>query len=141
MIKFIIKGKKNPQKKTETKYYAQIAPTTPLMLPQIVKLIEKRSTVSSSDIKAVLDALQEVEAAYAARAALDARVESLRAARQSAARRASGLQALYQAGERQRDAPLQARLELAEADDALAQARMQQASASIRLYQALGGGW
>lgn len=91
--------------------------------------------------RAVLDALQEVEAAYAARAALAARVESLRAARQSAARRASGLQALYQAGERQRDAPLQARLELAEADDALAQARMQQASASIRLYQALGGGW
>ena len=91
--------------------------------------------------RAVLDALQEVEAAYAARAALDARVESLRDARQSAARRASGLQALYQAGERQRDAPLQARLELAEADDALAQARMQQASASIRLYQALGGGW
>lgn len=91
--------------------------------------------------RAVLDALQEVEAAYAARAALDARVESLQAARQSAARRASGLQALYQAGERQRDAPLQARLELAEADDALAQARMQQASASIRLYQALGGGW
>lgn len=91
--------------------------------------------------RAVLDALQEVEAAYAARAALDARIESLRAARQSAARRASGLQALYQAGERQRDAPLQARLELAEADDALAQARMQQASASIRLYQALGGGW
>ena len=91
--------------------------------------------------RAVLDALQEVEAAYAARAALDARVESLRAARQSAARRASGLQALYQAGERQRDAPLQARLELAEADDALAQARMQQASASIRFYQALGGGW
>lgn len=91
--------------------------------------------------RAVLDALQEVEAAYAARAALDARVESLRAARQNAARRASGLQALYQAGERQRDAPLQARLELAEADDALAQARMQQASASIRLYQALGGGW
>ena len=91
--------------------------------------------------RAVLDALQEVEAAYAARAALDARVESLRDARQSAARRASGLQALYQAGERQRDAPLQARLELAEADDALAQARLQQASASIRLYQALGGGW
>ena len=26
-------------------------------------------------------------------------------------------------------------------EDALAQARMQQASASIRLYQALGGGW
>lgn len=58
MIKFVIKGKKNPQKKTETKYYAQAAAATPLTLPQIVKLIEKRSTVSSSDIKAVLDALQ-----------------------------------------------------------------------------------
>ena len=58
MIKFVIKGKKNPQKKTETKYCAQAAAATPLTLPQIVKLIEKRSTVSSSDIKAVLDALQ-----------------------------------------------------------------------------------
>ncbi len=29
MIKFVIKGKKNPQKKTETKYYAQAAPATP----------------------------------------------------------------------------------------------------------------
>ena len=58
MIKFVIKGKKNPQKKTETKYYAQAAAATPITLPQIVKMIEKRSTVSSSDIKAVLDALQ-----------------------------------------------------------------------------------
>ena len=58
MIKFVIKGKKNPQKKTETKYYVQAAPATPITLPQIVKLIEKRSTVSSADIKAVLDALQ-----------------------------------------------------------------------------------
>ena len=58
MIKFEIVGKKNPQKKTETKYYAQISESTPLTLADIVVLIEKRSTVSSPDIKAVLDALQ-----------------------------------------------------------------------------------
>ena len=58
MIKFTIQAKKNPQKKTETKYYAQMTPTTPITLAEIVKLIEKRSTVSSSDVKAVLDALQ-----------------------------------------------------------------------------------
>ena len=58
MIKFTIQAKKNPQKKTETKYYAQMTPTTPISLAEIVKLIEKRSTVSSSDVKAVLDALQ-----------------------------------------------------------------------------------
>lgn len=40
------------------KFYPQAAPTTPVMLAQIVKRIEKRSTVSSADVKAVLDALQ-----------------------------------------------------------------------------------
>lgn len=40
------------------KYYLQAAPTTPLTLSQIVKRIERRSTVSSADVKAVLDALQ-----------------------------------------------------------------------------------
>ena len=46
------------------KYYLQIAPSTPLTLTQIVKRIEKRSTVSSPDVKAVLDALQS-EVIYA----------------------------------------------------------------------------
>ena len=40
------------------KFYPQAAPTKPVMLAQIVKRIEKRSTVSSADVKAVLDALQ-----------------------------------------------------------------------------------
>ena len=40
------------------KYYPQMAPTTPMTLAQIVKRVEKRSTVSSADVKAVLDALQ-----------------------------------------------------------------------------------
>ena len=40
------------------KFYPQAAPTTPVTLAQIVKRIEKRSTVSSADVKAVLDALQ-----------------------------------------------------------------------------------
>lgn len=58
MIKYVIQAKKNPLKKNEVKYYPQAAPTTPVTLAQIVKRIEKRSTVSSADVKAVLDALQ-----------------------------------------------------------------------------------
>ena len=58
MIKYVIQGKKNPLKKTEIKYYPQMAPSIPMTLAQIVKRVEKRSTVSSADVKAVLDALQ-----------------------------------------------------------------------------------
>lgn len=58
MIKYVIRSKKNPQKKDVVKYYPQMAPTTPLSLEQIIKRVEKRSTVSSADVKAVLDALQ-----------------------------------------------------------------------------------
>ena len=57
MIKYVIRAKKNPIAKS-VKYYPQMAPTTPVTLAQIVKRIEKRSTVSSADVKAVLDALQ-----------------------------------------------------------------------------------
>jgi len=59
MIKYIIQAKKNNFSQSgEVKYYPQIAPCTPMTLSQIVKRIEKRSTVSSADVKAVLDALQ-----------------------------------------------------------------------------------
>lgn len=59
MIKYIIQAKKNNfSKEGVVKYYPQIAPCTPMTLAQIVKRIEKRSTVSSADVKAVLDALQ-----------------------------------------------------------------------------------
>lgn len=57
MINYIAQAKKNPQTKTLS-YYAQIAPVTPLKLDDIVRRIEKTCTVSSADIKAVLDALQ-----------------------------------------------------------------------------------
>ena len=57
MIKYVIRAKKNPINK-QVKYYPQMAPTTPVTLAHIVKRIEKRSTVSSADVKAVLDALQ-----------------------------------------------------------------------------------
>ncbi|EPT33922.1 DNA-binding protein HU [Bacteroidetes bacterium oral taxon 272 str. F0290] len=58
MIKYVVQAKKNPLKKEEVKFYPQAAPTTPVTLAQIIKRIEKRSTVSSADVKAVLDALQ-----------------------------------------------------------------------------------
>jgi len=59
MIKYVIQAKKNNlSQDAEVKYYPQMAPSTPMTLAQIVKRIEKRSTVSSADVKAVLDALQ-----------------------------------------------------------------------------------
>lgn len=59
MIKYVIQAKKNNlSQNKEVKYYPQIAPATPMTLSQITKRIEKRSTVSSADVKAVLDALQ-----------------------------------------------------------------------------------
>ncbi len=59
MVKYVIKAKKNALVDPATvKYYPQIAPGTPVTLNQIVKRIEKRSTVASADVKAVLDALQ-----------------------------------------------------------------------------------
>ena len=42
----------------QLQYYAQVSPVTPVTLDQIVELIEKRSTVTSADVKAVLDAHQ-----------------------------------------------------------------------------------
>lgn len=59
MIKYVIQAKKyNLSQNKEVKYYPQIAPSTPMTLSQITKRIEKRSTVSSADVKVVLDALQ-----------------------------------------------------------------------------------
>ena len=58
MIKYVIQAKRNPANPEQTKYYPQMAPSTPITLAQVVKRIEKRSTVSSADVKAVLDALQ-----------------------------------------------------------------------------------
>lgn len=57
MIKYVIRAKRNPVDKT-VKFYPQIAPATPVSLAQVVRRVEKRSTVASADVKAVLDALQ-----------------------------------------------------------------------------------
>ncbi len=57
MLNYKVVGRNNTlsQKKL---YYAQVMPVTPMTLNQVIDLVERRSTVSSSDVKAVLDALQ-----------------------------------------------------------------------------------
>lgn len=77
MIKYSIQPKKNYlSEKREVKFYPQAAPSTPLMLEQIAERIEKRSSVSSSDVKAVLDALQ-TEVIYALRNGYSVRLGDL----------------------------------------------------------------
>ena len=56
-IKYRIVERQNALTKT-LQYYAQVEPVEPLTLQDIAEGIEKTSTVSSADIKAVLDALQ-----------------------------------------------------------------------------------
>lgn len=57
MLKFHSVARKNPVTK-EVKYYAQADESVPVTLAEITERVEKRSTVSSADAKAVLDALQ-----------------------------------------------------------------------------------
>lgn len=57
MFKYIVRGIKNPLNKS-VKFYAQADTTTPIDLDTITQRIEKRTTVSSADAKAVLDALE-----------------------------------------------------------------------------------
>lgn len=57
MIEYKVVERENPVTRQKV-YYAQVARVRPLTLDKIAELIEKRSTVSSADIKAVLDALQ-----------------------------------------------------------------------------------
>lgn len=58
MITFIPTVKKNPITK-QSKWYAQMAPVTPLQLEDIAEKIAASCTVTEHDIKAVLSALQE----------------------------------------------------------------------------------
>lgn len=57
MINFYPVPRKNPINKA-VRYYAQPSAVSVVTLDQITDRIEKRSTVSSADAKAVLDALQ-----------------------------------------------------------------------------------
>lgn len=59
MINITVRSKKN-FKLDKKQFYPQIAPATPIGLNDVAEQIEKQSTVSLSDIKGVLDALQEV---------------------------------------------------------------------------------
>lgn len=58
MIKYIIRSKKSPATKA-VKYYVQVAPVDVDTLSEIIKRIEARCTVSGTDIKAVLYALEQ----------------------------------------------------------------------------------
>lgn len=57
MFKYSVLVKKSPIDGT-AKYYGMPASTSPVTFDTIAERIEKRSTVSSADAKAVLDALQ-----------------------------------------------------------------------------------
>lgn len=56
-MKYVIRTKRNPQN-GKIKYHIQVAPVSQVDLTAIAARIERTSTVSSADIKAVLDALQ-----------------------------------------------------------------------------------
>lgn len=59
MIKYYALAKKNPVTKV-VKYYATIAPTTPMNLTQVAEEIEKICAMTSADVKAILDAMEYV---------------------------------------------------------------------------------
>ena len=59
MIRYVIRIMKNP-KSGQVKLYPQIAPTVPVLRKQVIQRIEKTCTLTSSDIKACLDALEDV---------------------------------------------------------------------------------
>ncbi|MBR1594439.1 MAG: HU family DNA-binding protein [Alloprevotella sp.] len=57
MFRYIIRAIKSPKDKS-VKYYAQAAKQDPVDLEKLADRIEKRSTVSTADVKAVLSALE-----------------------------------------------------------------------------------
>lgn len=57
MFKYVVLAKKNPIDQS-VKFYAAPDKTTPITIDTITQRIEKRTTVSSADAKAVLDALE-----------------------------------------------------------------------------------
>ena len=59
MIQYVIRSYKNPRSGA-VKLYPQIAPTIPVLRKQVIQRIEKTCTLTSSDIKACLDALEDV---------------------------------------------------------------------------------
>lgn len=58
MMNYRVVAKKNPVTK-EVKYYAQLAPVTPIGLDNLAETISKQCTVTIHDVKAVISALEE----------------------------------------------------------------------------------
>ena len=59
MIRYVIRQMKNPRSGS-VKFYPHISPTVPVLRKQVIQRIEKTCTLTSSDIKACLDALEDV---------------------------------------------------------------------------------
>lgn len=57
MIHYKVQEKKSPRTQT-SKFYVQIAPTAPVTRAAIISQIEKITSLSSSDVKGCLDALE-----------------------------------------------------------------------------------
>ena len=43
MIKYVIQAKRNPANPEQTKYYPQMAPSTPITLAQVVKRLTRQT--------------------------------------------------------------------------------------------------
>ena len=59
MIQFIPRGKKNFRTQ-ETMFYAQMAPTIPMSIKEVIAQIERECTVAAPDVLAVVNALEHV---------------------------------------------------------------------------------
>lgn len=57
MISYRVVERENPVTRQKV-YYALVNPVTPMTLDRVAELIERRSTISTADVKGVLDALQ-----------------------------------------------------------------------------------
>lgn len=89
----------------------------------------------------ILQALEDVENAYATRRALDDRAASLTRAWKISAEGASNLQRLYEEGRSLLAPVLEAQLGALQYEDELIQAQAARALSTVMLYKAVGGGW
>ena len=89
----------------------------------------------------ILKALSEVESAYQMRSALNSRSKFLDETISQSEERTKATKMLYKHGDKVLKDVLDARLATLQYQDEWVQTRLNAAQATIRLYQALGGGW
>ncbi len=63
MLRYKVIPRKNPQSR-ETKFYAQLTETSPVLLSTLADVISRQSTITTHDVKAVLSALEEHLVSY-----------------------------------------------------------------------------